>query len=128
MTGKEWAHSLDAGVAAALGLFDPPERIDENLLARVLRQMTGEVDSLGASLFLRALADALDNPQAELRLKLGKRGRGRPSDKAAVEKALATGARVTLLVNEGWKKEAAVQQVMSGTGLSRSAVLRVSRI
>lgn len=124
MNERGWAHELNTGIAAALGLFDPPETVDEKLLASVLRQVTNESDDLGGSLFLRALADAFDNPDAAFRLTLGKGRRGRPSDDKKVQRALAVGARVERLVRDGWKKEAAVHAAMGDFKLSRSAVLR----
>src|SRR5438094_551359 len=69
---RDWAHDLSSGVAAALGLFDPPAKIDEAMLARVLRKAAAESDELGNALFLRAMADAFDHPSAPLRLRLGK--------------------------------------------------------
>lgn len=124
MTKKEWAHQLNTGIAAALGLFEPPDLVDEVLLASVLREVSSTCDVMGSQLFLRAMADALDNPSAALRLTLGKGRRGRPADTKKIERALEVGAQVTNLVREGWKKEAAVQEAMSALGLSRSAVLR----
>lgn len=125
MSARDWAHDLSSGVAAALDLFDPPDQIDEALLARVLRQIADEGDSLGHSLFLRSVADALDHPNADRRLRLGKAKRGRPADRsAALDRAMLIGPIVARRVARGWKKEAAVQEVMSGLHLSRSAVLR----
>jgi hypothetical protein len=74
-------------------------------------------------LFLRSMADALDHPAAERRLRLSKAKPGRPSGEL-VERAFMVGPRVTKLVRDGVKKEAAIQQAMSDYGLSRSAVIR----
>lgn len=121
---REWAHALPESIAAALNLFDPPEVVDEALLAKVLRGIAFDLSALGHSLFLRALADALDHPKAEMKLTLSRGRRGRPGDKTKIERALAIGPFVARLVKRGWKKEAAVQQAMSQWRLSRAAVLR----
>jgi len=125
MNERKWAHELGVGVAAALNLFDPPEDVDEALLARVLRGIAVNSDELGDALFLRAMADALDNPAAKRRLTLNNARAGRPPDTTGkFERALLIGGRVESLVGAGWKKEAAIQQVMSDLSLSRSAILR----
>jgi len=123
MTRKSWAHDLRTGAAAALGTLNPPDKIDEQLLAEILRAISGNVD-LGESLFLRALADSLDNTAAEIRLTLTRGRRGRPGSDEKIQKALNVGPFVEALVRRGWKKEAAVQQAMTKLGFSRSAVLR----
>lgn len=121
---REWAHDLPSGIAAALGLFDPPESLNEALLARVLRDIATRSDEIGDALFLRALADACDNTLAERRLTLGRLRRGRPQSSLKVDQALSIGTLVEQLVGQGWKKEAAVHEAMSAKKLSRSAVLR----
>lgn len=125
MQQRKWAHDLSSGVAAALSLFDPPEQIDEALLAQVLREVARDCDRLGHTLFLRALADALDHPSAAQRLRLGNSRRGRPPGKSqTLNRALTVGPLVFARLSRGWKKEAAVQDVMTALGMSRSAVLR----
>jgi len=125
LSGKrEWAHELSVGIAAVLNLFDPPEVVDEAILARALREVASESSDLGQSLFLRALADSFDHPKALQKLTLSRGRRGRPTDERKVQRALGIGRFIEVLVRQGWKKEAAVQQVMSKLQLSRAAVLR----
>jgi len=128
MTGdkKEWAHDLASGVAASFGWFDAPDVVDERLLAQALRNVAADCDNLGHTLLLRSVADALDHPNAEKRLRLGKSKPGRPSSGELFERAFMVGPSVIKLVMAGVKKEAAIQQAMTEFGLSRSAVIRCS--
>lgn len=111
MSERGWAHELNTGIAAALGLFDPPDTVDEKLLASVLRQVANESDDLGGSLFLRALADAFDNPNAALRLTLGKGRRGRPSD--------------TRKSNERWRSEQELSALSATAGRRRQPCMKL---
>lgn len=115
---------LGIGVAAALGLFDPPKELDEKLLARVIRELANDINDLRYRMFLKALAAALDDPEAEMRLTLKMSRRGRVRTGGMVPRAFVIGPYVEKMVKSGWKKEAAVQQAMTAMKVSRSTVLR----
>jgi hypothetical protein len=123
---KDWAHDLTSGIAAAMGWFDPPEVLDGVVLAKAIRTVAEATDELGHMLLLRSIADALDHPHAERRLRLVKAKPGRPESRERFERAMVVGPVVARLVLSGMKKEAAIQQAMSEYRLSRSAVVRSS--
>jgi hypothetical protein len=119
-----WAHDLSSGIAAFHNLAEYGAPINEDLLARLLREVAANVENHGTSLFLRALSDALDHPGATQRLRFGKAKRGRPSDKTKVERSMALGAFVASRLDLGWKKEAALHLAMDEFAVSRSAAIR----
>jgi hypothetical protein len=66
---------LRLGIAIARDDFDLTEKIDEATLADALRH---DARALDYPHLLRAVADALDSPDAEYRLRLVRTRRGRP--------------------------------------------------
>ncbi len=66
---------LRVGIAIARNEFDLVEKLDEKELADALRHDARELEYPH---LLLAVADALDNPEAEFRLRLVRSGRGRP--------------------------------------------------
>lgn len=129
--GYEWAAWW------ALQGDEPLERVHE--CAIQLQRKVGELSArLGAtgdheadqvlastSLFLIAIGEILDpNGTSAFKAEIKHRKRGKPINKH--ERALRgrdAASSVQILVDAGWKQEAAVMQVVTDTGLSRAEIL-----
>lgn len=110
--------------AVALERVPPLRDMTERHLAKALRKI-GNSASSGDRNFLRALADALDDPDSHWQLLLSRSKRGRPNDiEKQVNRAKLYGPIIDEKLAEGEKKEAAIQHVMSSFGVSRAAVIR----
>jgi hypothetical protein len=113
-------------------LIDPEQRMpfDATTVASELEAIAkGVADDV--SYFLLALADALDQPDAVWRLKLGRARRGRvvTEHEAFVrsERDKAIYDEIAERIEGGWPVEAAVAEQMQKRTLSRSSVFAARR-
>jgi hypothetical protein len=120
---RPFVPSMRVGIAMMHDSLDLPERVDEAMLAAALRAIAPETDSYIGS-YLAMLADALDNPEAEYRLRLSRNRRGRPrrtETDADYMRAEFVEARMRAA---GVPLKAAVMDAMDEFDCSRATVFR----
>lgn len=78
-----------------------------------------------ANLFMIAIAELLDDDgSSEFKAKIERRKRGKPINKhARALKGHAAAGIVLRLVSEGWKQEAAIEEAVGKTSLSRAEIM-----
>jgi hypothetical protein len=74
---RPFVPDMRVGIAMMQDSLELPERVDEAMLAAALREVVPEADGYVGS-FLAMIADALDSPDAEYRLRIVRNRRGRP--------------------------------------------------
>lgn len=113
--------NLRVGIAITRNEFNLVEKLTEAELADALRY---DARKLKFPDLLLAVADALDNPEAPIRLKLvrAKRGKPRKDGEAMRNQRIAEYVRARL--KEGVKQEAVVAEVQAHFGFSRATAMK----
>jgi hypothetical protein len=112
---------LRVGIAITRDEFDLVEKLTEAELADALRHQARELEF---PQLLLAIADALDNPEAPLRLKLVRAKRGQPGNKGGAIGNLHIAEYVRSRLKDGVKQEAAVAEIRGHLGISRATAMK----
>lgn len=119
--GTNTADDLRIGIEIARDDFDLVEKLTESELAQALRLESEHIDYPH---LLLAIADALDNPEAEYQLRLVRNRRGAPSRKGDVLKNIHIAKFVRGRLNQGIKQEAVVAEIREHLGISRATAMK----
>lgn len=118
---KSDAYDLRVGVAIARNDFDLVEKLDEPILAAALRSCADESQYPH---LLYAMADALDHPDAEFRLRLVRNRKGRPNKRLREYDEAQSAYVAQRMAVAGVPLKAAVMDAMEHFNCSRATVLR----